>query len=160
MMRALWTQDTVNVAGRWHRVEHAGINPLPVQRPIPVWIGFGDPSARTAAGLPLPRESALRRIARTADGWFPVFPPDVQGKETLERMRGYARESGRDALTIGVEGRLSITEGTPDTWAQEARAWTALGGTHLMINTMRAGLDGPDDHIKAIRQIKEVIDAM
>jgi len=98
------------------------LNPLPVQRPIPVWIGFGDPSTRTAAGLPLPRESALRRIARTADGWFPLFAPDAQGQETLERLRGYAREAGRDASTIGVEGRLSLTQGTPDAWAQEARA--------------------------------------
>ena len=98
------------------------LNPLPVQRPIPVWIGFGDPSTRTAAGLPLPRESALRRIARTADGWFPLFAPDAQGQETLERLRGYTREAGRDASTIGVEGRLSLTQGTPDAWAQEARA--------------------------------------
>lgn len=115
LMRALWTQDTIDYDGRWHRVTHAGINPLPVQRPIPVWIGFGDLSARTATGVPLPRETALRRIARTADGWFPLFNPDRQGQETLERMRSYAREAGRDSSTIGVEGRLNITQGTPET---------------------------------------------
>jgi probable F420-dependent oxidoreductase len=160
LMRALWTRDSVNVEGQWHRVTHAGINPLPVQRPIPVWIGFGDPSARTAAGVPLPRESALRRIARTADGWFPLFAPDAQGQETLARMRGYAREAGRDASTIGVEGRLSLTEGTPDTWTQAVRDWTALGATHLMVNTMRAGLHGPDDHIEAVRRIKVAVDTI
>src|SRR6188474_2591636 len=39
LMRALWTEPVVDFAGRWHRVPEAGINPLPVQRPIPVWFG-------------------------------------------------------------------------------------------------------------------------
>ena len=39
LLRALWTNEAVNFEGRWHRVTHAGLNPLPVQRPIPVWLG-------------------------------------------------------------------------------------------------------------------------
>ena len=39
LLRALWTEPVVDFAGRWHRVPEAGINPLPVQRPIPVWFG-------------------------------------------------------------------------------------------------------------------------
>src|SRR5581483_4454210 len=39
VMRALWTQEAVTFHGRWHHTSAAGINPLPVQRPIPVWIG-------------------------------------------------------------------------------------------------------------------------
>ena len=39
VMRRLWTQESVDFDGKWHRVPAAGINPLPVQRPIPVWIG-------------------------------------------------------------------------------------------------------------------------
>ena len=38
LMRALWTQDTVDFQGRHHQVSHAGINPLPVQRPIPMCV--------------------------------------------------------------------------------------------------------------------------
>ncbi|HET9000994.1 MAG TPA: LLM class F420-dependent oxidoreductase [bacterium] len=39
VLRALWTQDVVTFHGRWHRIVQAGINPLPVQRPIPIWMG-------------------------------------------------------------------------------------------------------------------------
>jgi probable F420-dependent oxidoreductase len=41
LLRRLWTEPVVDFTGRWHRVPEAGINPLPVQRPIPVWIGGG-----------------------------------------------------------------------------------------------------------------------
>ena len=41
LMRALWTQEVVAFKGRYHQVSHAGINPLPVQRPIPIWFGGG-----------------------------------------------------------------------------------------------------------------------
>ena len=39
LLRALWTQEVVNFKGRWNQVTNAGINPLPVQRPIPIWMG-------------------------------------------------------------------------------------------------------------------------
>ena len=36
VLRALWTEEIVDFKGRWHRIDRAGINPLPVQRPIPI----------------------------------------------------------------------------------------------------------------------------
>ncbi|HEY9325316.1 MAG TPA: LLM class F420-dependent oxidoreductase, partial [Candidatus Limnocylindria bacterium] len=41
VLRALWTQEVVDFKGRWHRIDRAGIDPLPVQRPIPIWMGGG-----------------------------------------------------------------------------------------------------------------------
>src|SRR3989454_10061707 len=41
LMNRLWTERTVTFAGAFDRVQHAGINPLPIQRPIPVWFGGG-----------------------------------------------------------------------------------------------------------------------
>ena len=64
----------VNFEGRYHRVTHAGINPLPVQRPIPIWFGGG-------------AERVVRRVARLGDGWFPQLRPDSAGLERIERMR-------------------------------------------------------------------------
>jgi probable F420-dependent oxidoreductase len=142
VLRALWTQEVVNFKGRWHQITAAGLNPLPVQRPIPIWLGGR-------------AEAVVRRVGRLADGWFPQFPPDRAGEETLNRMRGYAREAGRDPATIGIEARINFADGNPDRWAQESEAWQKLGATHLSVNTMRAGLRSPDDHIKAIRQFKE-----
>lgn len=142
VMRALWTQETVDFHGRWHHISHAGLNPLPVQRPIPLWLGGGRPGV----------EAVIERIGRLADGWFPQFAPDDEGQATLERMRGYARAAGRDPASIGVEGRISIANSTPDTWARQAEDWGALGSTHLSVNTMRAGLQTPDAHITAIEK--------
>ena len=146
LMRALWTQETVNFEGRWHRVTHAGINPLPVQRPIPVWMGGS-------------AEAVIRRVGRIADGWFPspLFPLDDAGKEILDRMRGYAREAGRDPSTIGIEGRISIADGDPELWRDRAEAWKNLGATHVSVMTTRAGLGSPQEHIEAIRRFKEAV---
>ena len=145
LLRALWTEDVVNFKGRWHQVTHAGINPPPVQRPIPIWLGGS-------------AEAVVRRVGRTADGWFPQFNPNDEGREILERMHNYAREAGRDPASIGVEGRASVAEGPPEVWVKNARAWEELGATHISLNTMRAGLSSPQQHIDAIRQFKEAMD--
>ena len=144
VLRALWTQEVVDFHGRWHDITHAGINPLPVQRPIPLWLG-----GRV--------EAVVERVGRLADGWFPQFPPDDAGRATIERMHGYARAAGRDPSAIGVEGRISLAESGPDAWGRLAEAWRGLGATHLSVNTMRAGLATPDAHIDAIRQFREAM---
>ena len=143
LMRALWTQEIVNFEGRWHRVDNAGLNPLPVQRPIPVWLGGG-------------AEQVIRRVGRIADGWFPQFPLDDKAAGILDRMRGYAREAGRDPASIGIETRISAADG-PELWAGQAKAWEALGATHISVNTMKAGFTSPQQHIDAIRQFKDVV---
>ena len=144
VLRALWTRELVTFEGRWHKITDAGINPLPVQRPIPIWFGGG-------------AEPVIRRIARVGDGWFPSFGPDEEGRATLERMRSYARREGRDPSRIGMEGRVAIAHHPPHQWAQEAAAWKAMGATHISVNTMRAGLSSPDEHIDAIRRFKEAM---
>ena len=142
VMRSLWTQEVVNFQGQWHTITHAGINPLPIQRPIPLWMGGG-------------AESVIQRVARLADGWFPQFRPDERGKEILQRLFAYAKEAGRDPATIGIEGSTSIANRDPDDWARSAEAWQQFGATHLGVNTMGAGLDSPTKHIDAIRRFKE-----
>ncbi|MDP6495958.1 MAG: LLM class F420-dependent oxidoreductase, partial [Dehalococcoidia bacterium] len=115
LMRSLWTQESVSLEGRWHRVTAAGLNPLPIQRPIPVWLGGG-------------AEPVLKRIGRLADGWFPQGQPgDEQLRARLERIWAYAREVGRDPMKIGVEGRIGVRDTTPDDWVKDVAAWQALG---------------------------------
>jgi len=151
VLRALWTQEVVSFEGRWHRITHAGLNPLPIQRPIPIWLGAG------GRLNPIPPEPVMRRIARLADGWFPMFPPNDAGQEAVARVQSYAREAGRDPSAIGMEARINLADGLPEVWAQQAQAWKGLGATHLSVNTMRAELRSPDAHIKAIRQFKEAV---
>ena len=146
VLRLLWTQEVVNYEGRYHRITHAGINPLPVQRPIPVWFGGG--------GAP----QVVRRIARMGDGWFPQFQPDAAGQERIGELRALAEGYGRKAADIGIEGRVALADSdNADDWNRLAAAWDEAGATHLSVNTMRAGLKGPDQHIDAIRRFREAV---
>ena len=144
VLRRLWTEELVTFEGDWHKITDAGLNPLPVQRPIPVWLG-GE------------AEAVLRRVGRIGDGWFPLAPPGDRVRAQIETVRGHAREAGRDASSIGIEGFVRLHEGGPEHCAQEAAAWREIGATHLSIDTMKAGLDGPQGHIDAIRRFKETL---
>ena len=144
VLRALFTQESVTFHGKWHHIEAAGLNPLPVQRPIPIWLGGGS-------------EATLRRIGKMGDGWFPQLPPNDAAREAIARLHSYAREAGRDPQNIGIEARVSISQGTPDDWVQAVERWKALGASHLAINTMNAGLTSPQAHIDAIRRFKELV---
>lgn len=146
VLRALFTQESVTFHGRWHHIEAAGINPLPVQRPIPIWIGGS-------------QDVTLRRVAKMGDGWFPQMGPTDQARAWLERLRGYAEAEGRDPASIGIDARVSIGGKSPDAWAHEIEGWRALGATHVAVNTMKAGLASPQEHIDAIRRFKDVAGA-
>ena len=144
VLRALWTQPVVNFAGRWHQINAAGIKPLPIQRPIPIWIGA------TA-------DAAIERAGRISDGWFPQRPPDDQARAMLDRLRHAAVAAGRAADAVGVEARLSIGQVPEAEWARYAAGWRGLGATHLCVNTMGAGLRSPQEHIDALRRVKDAL---
>lgn len=144
LLRVLFTRESVTFQGRWHHVEAAGINPLPVQRPIPIWIGGSV-------------DATLRRVARLGEGWFPQIPPDDTARRAVEQLRDLTREAGRDPDSIGIEARVSIGRRTPAEWVREVEGWRELGATHLAVNTMNAGLTSPQAHIDAIRRFKEAV---
>jgi len=144
VMRLLWTRELVTYEGRWHRVPDAGIKPLPVQRPIPVWMGGES-------------EPVLRRAARLADGWITLqtFRPGPAAQQTVDRLYGLVREAGRDPAAFGVEGRVALAQVPPDARAQELAAWRAMRGiTHLCVNTMGLGLPGPEEHVRTLERFK------
>jgi probable F420-dependent oxidoreductase len=136
LLRQLWAAPLVTFGGHWERVDNAGINPRPAAGRIPVW--FGGASDRT-----------LRRIARIGDGWLPNEDP-AKGAEMVERLRGYAREAGRDPAGIGLEPRLNLARVPPAERADHVAAWQRLGATHLTVVTMGAGHTTVDDHLGAL----------
>jgi probable F420-dependent oxidoreductase len=142
LMRRLWTEELVDFDGRYEQVRQAGICPLPVQRPIPIWMGGG-------------ADVVIERIAKIADGWFPQFQPGPQGAETIQRLRDHIRAAGRDVDAVGIEGRISIFNTPEDAWGSAVRGWRELGASHVSVNTMNAGLASPQDHIDAIRRFRE-----
>lgn len=137
LMRQLWAQPVISFEGRYHHVQAAGLNPLPVQRPIPIWLG-GD------------SEIAMRRAGRLADGWLPHSRPDLTLARRIADPRAHAVAAGRDPMSVQVEGRLSISEVPETAWRDETERWLDLGVSHLGINTMGAGLSAPDDHRRAL----------
>ena len=144
LLRMLWTEESVNFEGRYHKVSDAGINPLPIQRPIPIWLGGGE-------------DRVIQRIGKMADGWFPQFQPNSAGQEKIGIMREAAVNAGRDPKAIGIEGRVSLATDDQSDWEKIGASWDEIGATHFSINTMKAGLKGPDQHIEAIKRFKETV---
>jgi probable F420-dependent oxidoreductase len=142
LLRRLWTEPSVSYHGRYHRVTGAGLAPLPLQRPIPVW--FGAQSDR-----------AYRRAGRLADGWFPQVPPGPRLDEARGVVETAAAEAGRDPRAIGMEGRVTW-RGSPEKLAEHIRAWDEAGCTHLSVNTMGAGLRSVDEHLAALDSAAEI----
>ena len=138
LLRELWAAPLVTFEGRWEQVDNAGIKPRPAADRIPVWLGGG--SDRT-----------LRRVARIGDGWLPQMDA-AAGAEPVERLRGYARDAGRDPATIGLEPRLNLTAVPPGERVDYVAGWQRLGATYLTIATMGAGLATADDHLGVLAE--------
>ena len=139
LLRALWTEPVVDFAGRWHRVTEAGINPLPVQRPIPIWFGGQ-------------AEPVLRRVGRLGDGWFPQMLPDTTAGKMIDRIRAHADAAGRDSRAIGIEPRVERRYGSQEQWPALVEGWRSLGATHIGVSTRGLGLTGAE-HITAIERL-------
>ena len=136
LLRLLWTEPSVTFRGRYDRVTGAGLAPLPVQRPIPVWFGAQS-------------ERAYRRVGRLADGWFPQVPPGPKLDQARSVVEQAAAEAGRDPARLGMEGRVSWRD-DPGKLAEHAATWRQAGATHLSVNTMGAGLRTVDDHLRVL----------
>jgi len=144
LMRQLWTQRSVTFHGEYETVTAAGLAPLPVQRPIPVW--FGAQSQR-----------AYVRVGQLADGWFPQVPPDSRLDEARAIVNQAATEAGRDPAGIGMEGRVSWGEGGAEKLTDHIGRWRAAGATHVSISTMRAGLGAVDGHLEALARAAQAL---
>src|SRR5579862_6016369 len=133
LLRRLWTEPSVTFHGTREHVTGAGLAPLPVQRPIPVWFGAQSPPA-------------YRRAGRLGDGWFPLIPPGPRLDEARALVDAAAVEAGRDPSTLGLEGRVSGGDKTVDKVAEQVGRWQTAGASHVSINTMGSGLTTVDDH--------------
>lgn len=137
LLRLLWTQPLVSFKGQWDEIEDAGINPLPLQQPLPIWFGgHADP--------------VLKRVARIGDGWLPNYRKAEDARLSVEKISSYLEETGRDPDSVGLEPRVWYGDGDPEEWQRTIKEWIDLGATHLTFNTMRCGFKSPAEHIDAI----------
>ena len=138
VLKRLWTEEAVDFQGRWERIDGAGINPLPEQCPIPVWIG----------GRGTPGPAVTRRIGAHADGWFVLCSP-----EDFPSVKGAiddaARTAGRDPAAIGTEAGVAVVGPRQAEWQDRVTGWRQIGLTHLCLRTLGGGLDAAE-HLKTL----------
>ena len=140
VMRELWTNSLVEYSGEWHNLPEVGINPLPIQQPIPIWFGGH-------------ADVVLRRAARLGDGWLPNYRTAADARPFLDRLDEYLVQVGRERTGFGIEARIRYSEGGPKHWERLIEDWQTAGATHISFNTMGAGFDTPGEHVNALQLI-------
>lgn len=139
ILRALWTQPSVSYQSERHTLPYVGLNPRPVQQPIPIWIGGG-------------ADAVLRRAARLADGWMPNARQAHQAIPALERLARYLGEAGRDPESFGIEARVPYGSGDLGEIEASLQEWQEAGATKISLNTMGCGFQKADEHLGAFRK--------
>lgn len=140
LMRKLWTEPVIDYRGEYHRVERAGLKPLP-KRQIPVWFGgFND--------------VVFKRAAEIGDG-FIFGSGQAQNLEALAALKQHLAANGRSLDDFGIEALLNYQSG-PDQWMSEITAWIEAGASHVAMRGMAlrgqgAGLPSPQAHIDSLK---------
>ncbi|MDY7103921.1 MAG: LLM class F420-dependent oxidoreductase [Actinomycetota bacterium] len=145
LLRRLWTEPEVSFTGEFDDLDRVGIDPLPVQRPIPQWVGGGVELS----------EPVLRRIAHHGDGWFALCEPEAYAG-MRRRIESLATEAGRDPGDIGGEASVAAVGVGEAEWLATVGAWAEQGVTHLCMRTLGAGLDAAG-HLSALERTHRVL---
>lgn len=128
VLRLLWTRRSVYFDG-------VGLWPLPVQRPIPLWLS-GGPRSETDR----PGERVLARAGRMADGWI-SRPVDQAASvaRAVALIRREAETSGRDPACIGIQVTIRIA-GPGELAGVTSRidAMRSAGASHVSFDTSLA----------------------
>lgn len=148
LLKQLWTQEEVNFEGEFDTIIGAGLNPLPVQQPIPVWIG--------ARGVP--SKAVIKRIGQHSDGWFNLASPE-EFTSVRDAIYVEAGAVGRSANELGIESGVAVVGDREHEWQERVINWKKAGLTHLCLRTLGGGLEGREHHQKLEQAIREYPDA-
>lgn len=98
VMRALWSEEQVTLAGEHWRLESVSMEPKPLQQPhLPVWLGGHAPAA-------------LRRAVRLGDGWMGAGATrNDDFFDEITQVREYLRELGRDEASFTLSKRVYMS---------------------------------------------------
>ena len=137
LLRKLWRDEAITYDGEWHKVTDAGLNPLPTNRNIPIWLGGMAPNV-------------IDRVARLADGWFPFVNKNLSAQ--IHQLHEGAKVAGRDPADIGIECIIPT-----DTSVDRLKALQDMGVSHVAMVTMNQQLPDPSAHIDAVAKSREVL---
>jgi probable F420-dependent oxidoreductase len=155
-LKAIWTKDPVEFEGTNYRVAKSFIGLKPVQKP--------HPPIYMAAYTP----GAMNRVAREANGWFPVGVPLSAVGSMFEQLKGMAQQAGRDAksLELVVRGNFEFTASAPSTQradftgsleqiAADIQATMKVGASELVCDVQFSpGIETINDILKRMDEIR------
>ena len=97
----LWRGEEVHFTGRFYGYTGARIAPLPVQQPLPCWIGGSSPAA-------------IRRTARLGTGWLAGIQPPREVARMIAAIRSELELRGRTIDPDHYGATLPCRIGAPD----------------------------------------------
>jgi probable F420-dependent oxidoreductase len=169
LIRALWTQQTVDYRGRFYQLEGATMSPKPVQQPLPIWLGVGHPDA-------------VRRAGTMADGWMGSGGSSIaEFGRSVPVLREALVHAGRDVGSFPISKRIFMAvderpevaraelnrwftevyhnqagtdasgiHGTPEQVREKLEEVAAMGANHLLLNPVSR-------HVEQLEALAEVV---
>lgn len=90
LMKHLWSEDTIDFHGDFWDLSGFKFYPKPAREgSIPIWVGGKS-------------DAVMRRVAKVADGWHPLFITPEELEEKLVQLDAYLADNGRtrDEITL------------------------------------------------------------
>lgn len=143
VMRKLWSEDSLDYTGEYHRIDKASINPRP-SKTIPIWFGGSAPAL-------------LDRVARLGDGWIPLMGANDKAKACIDTIKQTRKAAGLSFDNFGIQAQAQYAGGSPARWRKHAEAWREMGCTHLAIATHNAGPTTVDGHLARIGEYQQAL---
>jgi probable F420-dependent oxidoreductase len=169
LIRALWTQESVNYHGRFYQLENGTMSPKPVQQPLPIWMGVGHPDA-------------IHRTASMADGWMGSGGSGIaEFARSVPLLRDALAQAGRDVAAYPISKRIFMAvderperacaellrwftevyrnppgtdasgiHGTPEEVRERLEEVVAMGANHLLLNPVSR-------HAEQLEALAEVV---
>ena len=149
LLKQLWTQEVVEFQGEFESVSGAGLNPLPIQQPIPLWIGAQS----------IPSKPVTRRIGQLSDGWFVLSSPE-EFPAVRDGIFEQAEAIGRNTSELGTEAGVAVVGPREAEWKDRVSGWYKTRLTHICLRTLGGGLT-VEQHIPKLQQaVSELPDSI
>jgi probable F420-dependent oxidoreductase len=157
-LKAIWTTDPVQFEGINFKVAKSFISLKPVQKP--------HPPIYMAAYTP----GAMKRVAREANGWFPVGVPLTAVGQMFDQLKAMVREGGRDpqSFELMVRGNLEFTNspvskdrtdftGSLDQIGGDIETTKKLGASELVLDVQFSpDIETADDILRRMGEIRKI----
>lgn len=149
VLRELWSSGVVDIEAEFHRIDRAGLCPLPSRR-ISLWFGGHT-------------ERAYGRAIRWGDG-FTVRTAGEERRRTVDRLRELLAQRGRPEESFDIEAIVDFHSG-PESWIKDREELEGIGASIMTVRSSSVGAawrgsdaTGPstvDGHIAAIERFRD-----